>query len=131
MDTLTHYMQPILTQYLNGGKQSLPERECFLLAAWLGDSEIMSGGFEQFYLNATGELACELVDALVHIEASEKAQVVSSANALFAHSQPPLDHEKRLEIINSQSIDLSKLKQLSSQYSTIRESVEQLLLAHT
>ncbi len=122
---LEQFIHPLISHYLAHGIRGLSRRERHIIAVWLGDSELHAGGLEQFYLNATGELAAEFADALNRISATDKAAVVEKANKLFG-GKPPIDHQLRKQALENQ-VDRQQLKDLTNRYLTSGENVKQLL----
>lgn len=122
---LAQFLHPLVDQYIAHGPKGLSSYERQLVAAWLGDSEVHTGGFEQFYLNATGELAVEFAAALKAISATDKAAIVERANQLFG-DKPPQDHQQRQQSLEQQ-IDSEKLKSLTKKYLASNEDVKRLL----
>lgn len=126
---LEQFIHPLISHYLAHGIRGLSNRERQIIAVWLGDSELHAGGFEQFYLNATGELAKEFAEALQAISATNTALVVEKANKLFG-GEPPTDHQLRKQALESQ-VNRQQLKALTRCYLNCEEDVQRLLTEFT
>ena len=59
------------------------------------EREINNGGFNQFYLNSSGNYANETVDYLKKIGANKTAEIVKRANAEWPNNQVPKDRTER------------------------------------
>lgn len=63
------------------------------------EREINNGGFNQFYLNSSGDFAHETIDSLRLIGANKTALIVERANDQFPDKKVPKDRATRQEIL--------------------------------
>jgi hypothetical protein len=73
------------------------------------EREVNNGGFEQFFLNSSGDYARPVVDALQRIGATQAAQLVDRAIAPFGTTGPSPDRDTRtaqVEILGEPARDL-------------------------
>jgi len=63
------------------------------------EREINNGGFNQFYLNSSGDFAPETIDSLRLIGANKTAMIVERANNQFPDKKIPKDRAARQEIL--------------------------------
>ena len=74
---------------------SLPERVRILIAIWALEAEVNNGGFDQFFLNESGDLAWFAPQALERIGAVQMASIVKEANSAFGSEGPPREWSAR------------------------------------
>lgn len=87
--------QRALDRLAAAGFDALTEQERDLAALWRVEAEVTNGGFAQYYAKPSGDLAFHAPEALTRLGATEKAAIVSAANALFGPDGPSRDREKR------------------------------------
>ena len=63
------------------------------------EREVNNGGFEQFFINSSGDRALETVDSLREIGAHKTAQILQRAAGIFPNSYVPKDRGERIELI--------------------------------
>lgn len=81
---------------------TLPERTVYITLTT--ESEIMNGGFDQFFNNSTGNFSCEIVEAFTRIGAVQTAAICQKALAVFG-LELPSDWTKRQELLEEISSD--------------------------
>jgi hypothetical protein len=79
------------------GYAALTEPEKFFLCVWQLEAEINNGGFDQYFLNSSGDHAVEAALALGAIGAPQMAKVVGQAIAVFGPDGPAADWDIRQE----------------------------------
>lgn len=83
---------------------NLSEKEVRYYSAVLLEGEIYNGGFDQYFSNSSGNYYAHAVDCLKEIEAHNALQLVEEASrVLFGNIFPPLDREKRWNIMYSRA----------------------------
>lgn len=106
---------------------SRPERNVSLMLVYTG--EVGNGGHVQFFLNPSGALAHETVDALTEIEAHESAAILRDAIDLFPNSRVPKDEFERDRVIQDfQAKELDRLNSADQAAWLLR--VDELALAY-
>ena len=63
------------------------------------EREINNGGFNQFYINSSGDFAHETVESLKAIGADKTAEILKNANGQFPNQTVPKDRAERQEIV--------------------------------
>jgi hypothetical protein len=81
-------------------KDLTPEEQVFL-SVWQLESEINNGGFHQYFLNSSGDVAWFAPEALERIGASKMAAIVRRANAVFSGGSPPTEPVQRQQALES------------------------------
>lgn len=73
-------------------------------------SEVVNGGFSQFFLNSTGSLWREAVDGARHVGADDYAAIIEGAGKAFPDGSPPGEVEERRALLGLESLldDLSE-----------------------
>jgi hypothetical protein len=64
------------------------------------EREVNNGGFNQFYLNSSGDFAHEIIISLKKIGANKTAMIVEKANDQFPDKIVPKDRASRQEILS-------------------------------
>jgi hypothetical protein len=85
-----------------------------LYAIWWTNSEVCNGGFDQYFLNATGIVWPYAVEGLRQIGAHEVEAIVRRAGTLFPTGSPPADRGKRQRALDQ--IDQAALSALDDAY---------------
>lgn len=88
-------------KYNDKGIGALNPYEQILLHASIIEAEINNGGFDQYFINSSGDFAQDTVASLKKIGAQKTADLLQSANAQFGPSGPPKDRKARLDLIES------------------------------
>jgi hypothetical protein len=65
------------------------------------EREVNNGGFEQFFLNSSGDYTQPVIDALRRIGASQCAQLMQQATAPFGPTGPSPDRDARTTQVES------------------------------
>lgn len=95
---------------------------------WGLESEVMNGGFWQYYYNTDGEAAYKAVPALEEIGARRAAEIVRHANSEFQGGVPPKDRSKRQEQLTALSETAKRhLEELSEQFIAYPDDLTVLL----
>ena len=83
---------------------SAPERTVYITMTT--ESEIMNGGFDQFFNNSTGNFSGEIVEAFMQIGAVQTAAICRKALSVFGRELPAdwTERQKLLEEICSDEI---------------------------
>jgi hypothetical protein len=107
------------------GSLSLPERVLHHVY-WL-ESEINNGGFEQYFINSSGDYALDTPSALDEIGAYETAKIVKQAIDIFPGGEPPLVREDRIKKIDSMDESTrDKYSELDLEFLKYPEPLEEL-----
>lgn len=69
-----------------------------LYAAHFCESEVSNGGLHQFFMNPTGVLAPEAVEALHRVGLNETARIVTEAMAFFGEPYPRSQAERQARL---------------------------------
>lgn len=72
-----------------------------LLALHWTVAEVSNGGFDQFFLNSTGDLADEALAGFRHIGADRSAALLEQLFATFPGGRPSRDQEARASFLES------------------------------
>ena len=88
--------------------EELTEPERVFVAVWTLEADVNNGGFDQYYLNSSGDHAWFAPTALRAIGAEQAAAIVEKANAEFGPDGPPRDHEIRLAEFDEVSVKAAK-----------------------
>lgn len=84
------------------------------------EREINNGGFNQYFLNSSGDFAHQTVQSLQTIGANKTADILQNAIALFPGKITPQDRTERLEI----------LEQIEEMADPIWENLDQQFFAY-
>lgn len=63
------------------------------------EREINNGGFNQYFINSSGDFAHETINSLRTIGANHTAEILQSAIDQFPDKKVPLDRDKRTELV--------------------------------
>ena len=63
------------------------------------EREVNNGGFNQFFINSSGNFAHETIDSLRIIGANKTAKIVQKANDQFPNKKVPKDRTERQEVL--------------------------------
>ena len=74
--------------------------EQVFVAVWTLEADVNNGGFDQYYLNSSGDYAWHAPAALRAIGAEKTASIAEEANAPFGPDGPPPDRDARLAAID-------------------------------
>ena len=98
------------------GKLPYPElspEERVFLHVWELEAEVNNGGFDQYFINSSGDHAAEVVGSLEAIGAVQAAAIAKKAiSVAFGNSPPPEDEEARDSAMRA--LPEEKLEQLSA-----------------
>jgi hypothetical protein len=72
-----------------------------LLALHWTVGEVCNGGFDQYFVNATGDLALEALAGLRRVGAAETAALLERVLGAFPGGPPPRDREARAEAMGA------------------------------
>ena len=121
---------PLLSQYLESGKEALSEKQRWLLAVWLLDAEVNNGGFDQYFWNGSGDFTGEAIRGLSEFGARETASIVSAAAAEFPGPTPPENTGERRTLLDKiQNSPGARFETLDQQFYDCEEDLFQLSAA--
>ena len=110
------------------GVKALSSGEKVFLCVWNLEAEVNNGGFEQFYLNSSGDNAMETPAALREIGATAVAAITETANAVFGPSGPLSDRDARTEALKRLGPSaIDALNALDAKFYEYPNDLEQLL----
>jgi Domain of unknown function (DUF4375) len=106
-----------------------PER--VFVAIWSLDADVNNGGFDQYYLNSSGDHARSAPGALRTIGADRTARIVERANAAFGPDGPPADRAARLEALPALDDEVQEQwDELDVEFYAYPDDLTQLLYAY-
>lgn len=85
----------ILAQADRVGLKQLPTEQRTVATVWLLAADVDNGGFDQYFFNASGDLAPFAPEAFEEIGAPEVAEIVAEAVAAFGEEGPATDQSER------------------------------------
>jgi hypothetical protein len=110
------------------GYESLTPAEQVFFCVWELEAEINNGGFEQFYLNSSGDIAAYVPDALRAIGATHTASLVDQANAVVGSDGPPTDRDARTKLVEAlDDSALDRFEQLDAAFLEYKDNLSALL----
>ncbi len=110
---VTTAVDQVFARLQASGYDSLNDMQRTLLCVWATVGEVDNGGFEQFFLNTSGDWATDTVDAFIMIGAPNLAEVVKGAIGVFPEGGPSCDQDTRrgqLDTLSSQACDKLRLQ---------------------
>ena len=91
------------------------------------EREVNNGGFNQFYLNPSGDFAHETVNSLKEIGAHKTAEILQKANDQFPDKTVPKDREKRQETLEQIEDAANKIwEELDQKFFTYEDDLNSL-----
>ena len=109
----------------------LDEVDRLLVTIWGLEADVNNGGFDQYYLNSSGDQARFAPDALRAIGAHKMAEIVMRANAVFGPDGPSSNRNARqaqlLLVAPPDSEDPDPWEQLDSLFFAYPDDVAGLL----
>lgn len=110
----------------------LTRAELVFRAVWVLEAEVNNGGFDQYYFNASGDLAYTVVDALREIEADATARIVHEANTVFPEGDPPRRWIDRRTLMAQERFETARarLEDLDSRFYAHRDDLAGRLFAY-
>jgi uncharacterized protein DUF4375 len=84
------------TRFFDTPFAQLTVPEQVFVAVWTLEADVNNGGFDQYYLNSSGDNAWYAPAALRAIGAEQTAAIAQRANAAFGPDGPPPDRDARL-----------------------------------
>ncbi|CAN5518459.1 hypothetical protein BH09VER1_BH09VER1_51320 [soil metagenome] len=108
-----------------GDYAKIPEAQRDILLVEELDGEVCNGGFDQYYLNSSGNNAREALAALKRMADTERAVIMQASMDLFGSKGPSADREKR----NAQQEKMTdeqgeKMGKLDTAWYAVPESLE-------
>lgn len=85
----------ILAQAGRVGVEQLPPEQRTVAAVWLLAADVDNGGFDQYFFNASGDLAAFAPSAFREIGAPDVAEIVAEAVGAFGEDGPATDQTER------------------------------------
>jgi len=120
--------QHALNRLASTGFDALSAQEGDLATLWHLEAGITNGGLAHYYSGRGGDLAFHAPEALGRIGATEKADIVRAANALFGVSGPSRDRSQRLAALKTLSAESrASLDTLEDRYLQDGEDVDELV----
>jgi hypothetical protein len=93
---------------------------------WL-ESEVNNGGFDQFFVNSSGDYALDTPSALEEIGAHHTAHLVKRAIDLFPRGSPSRNREQRIEQLESMGETLrDQFSAFDSEFFEYQDPLEEL-----
>lgn len=97
--------------------ESAPNAARLLFAAHWCQSEVRNGGFKQFFMNSTGVLAPEAIEAFQKIDMPKLAQVIQDAVSLLGSPYPRAKSVRARILRGSIKVEISaKLEALEDDF---------------
>ncbi len=97
------------TRFLGTPFSELTLPEQVFVTIWTLEADVNNGGFDQYYLNSSGDRASYAPAALRTIGADATAVIVQRANATFGPGGPPADRDARVAAIDELPEDVDEL----------------------
>ncbi len=113
------------------GFNSLSHPEIVLHHVYWLESEINNGGFEQYFINSSGDYALETPSALDEIGAHEIAKIVNRAIDIFPGGEPSRVREDRMKKIESMDENIREnYSELDSEFLKYPDPLEELQIQY-
>jgi hypothetical protein len=104
-----------------------PAKRVFRIV-WELEAEVNNGGFDQYFFNSSGRLACYALDALLAIQAPSMAAIVRDAIEAVGGDPPWAgDGARQGRVINLTPAGKEKLEALDRQFWRYPDSLTELL----
>jgi hypothetical protein len=97
------------TRFFEAPFGDLSEPERVFVAVWTLEADVNNGGFDQYYLNSSGDYAWFAPQALRAISAEKTAEIVERANAPFEPGGPPRDRNSRIAAMDGLPEEVQEL----------------------
>ena len=97
------------TRFFDAPFAQLTVPEQVFVAVWTLESDVNNGGFDQYYLNSSGDYAWFAPAALRAIGAEQTAAIAERANAAFGPDGPPPDRDARLAVTDKLPEEVDEL----------------------
>ena len=111
--------------------EELAVAEQVFRAVWDLEADVNNGGFGQYYSNSSGDTAFAVVDALKKLGALDAAEIVAEANAVFPHALPPVERDRRQEILRALKPEQTAgLERLDERFFAYPDDLTELLFAY-
>jgi GGDEF domain-containing protein len=117
-----------LDRYFDVGFNRLMPDEQLLVVIWGIEADVNNGGFHQYYFNGYGNFARLAPRMLRQIGASQTAQIVAEANALFGPEGPAPDRDERQRAL--ESLDDDSWEYLDNRFWAYPDNLSELLGRH-
>jgi hypothetical protein len=115
-------------QFWKVSYQELTAAEKVFVSIWELEAEVNNGGFDQYFLNSSGDNAGHCVSALEKIGAFNFAALVKQAVSVFENSTPPDDPEIRQPLVVNFSDEQKKfLNELDQKFFKYPDNLTDLL----
>ncbi len=93
---------------------------------WL-ESEVNNGGFDQFFINSSGDYALDTPTALDDIGAHNTANLMKRAIDMFPNGSPSRDRKQRVEQLDSMDESIrDMIGELDAEFYEYRDPLEEL-----
>jgi hypothetical protein len=92
------------------------------------DAEVNNGGFDQFFINSSGDYTDEIHDAVKEIGAERKGLLLERAISLWPNSRVPKDRDTRIRWITEEAGSSvgETWESLDREYYALNEDLESL-----
>ena len=97
------------TRFFDTPFAQLTVPEQVFVAVWTLEADVNNGGFDQYFLNSSGDCAWYAPTALRAIGAEETAAIVEQANAPFGPDGPPPGRDARLAALDTLPEEVDEL----------------------
>ena len=116
------------TRFWKMGFSELTKSEQVFVTIWELESEVNNGGFEQYFLNSSGDNSFAVVSSLNSIGAVNAAKIVQEAVSIFGSNGPSRIHEERTTQVENLSDDnKSRLQELDDEFMLYPDNLTELL----
>jgi uncharacterized protein DUF4375 len=110
------------------GFAAMSEAEQTAYCADCLEREVNNGGFDQFFVNSSGDTSLETITALDRLGASHTAELVRRAVAVFPDGHPSSDRDARFDQIEAARPAVEKIwAALDAAFYEYRDDIAQLL----
>jgi hypothetical protein len=101
VDIVIALFEQVQRRIVDVGFASLTPTEVLVFCMWDVVSEVNNGGFDQFFLNSSGDLAHETLAGLRAIGAAHTAELLAGLMSRFGAEGPPRDRDARIDALVS------------------------------
>jgi hypothetical protein len=120
-----------LHSFCNQHYKNWTETEKLINAVLDMESEVMNGGFHQYFQNSAGDQWQEALTGLGKIGAAKAAELLTKALTVFAESRPPVVREERQKIANELSQErVSFLDSLDQDFYKYEDKILSLVITY-
>jgi len=121
----------VLHQFCNQHHKNWTETEKLINAILDMESEVMNGGFHQYFLNSAGDQWQDVSIGLDKIGAIRTKELFKKSLTIFINSQPPIVWEERQKIVNNLSQEqIAYLDILDQDFYKYEDNIQLLTIAY-